>query len=323
MFSKCLGDTLGKATSCKAAHLAGVKVSTASAFGRDAMFAQWIRVLRHCCGLSAATTAHAQSQVHSVRRCRVAAQAVACRGLWTVGLSVIWAAAPIVLTPAAAAFTITLNSGGTSELLTRGNDRVGARVDEFVYPTALSYSYTSTSVDGGSSSQSVYDLSDSAFNITFDQSRTTAEFSEGRSWGYIYFTVDQDVYYSAAGAYSAIDPDGLLLSQTAWLSDVGTGFDVFKFSQGSDSTPNESFLLGAAGGDSSNVGLGSLSGTLTAGHDYRFWYDSYVSAWPSSSWTNATSSGYVSLSFTPIPEPSSALLVSLGLSGFALLRRAS
>lgn len=83
------------------------------------------------------------------------------------------------------------------------------------------------------------------------------------------------------------------------------------------------FILGGADGDTNNVSIGSLVGTLTAGHEYRFWYDADIQAWPSSSWTDATSSGYVSLSFTPvlIPEPGTATLVSLGLVGLALASR--
>lgn len=222
----------------------------------------------------------------------------------------------------ATAYTITLNGGGTTELLTRGNDRVDERVEEFAYPTVLSYSYTSTSIDGGSSSRSVYGLSNDGFNITFDHSRTSPKFSEGRSWGYIYFSVDQDVTYSAAGAYSAIDPSGLLIFQNAWLHDLDLASDTFKYAQGSASTPNESLILGEAGGDGATniVQIGSLTGTLIAGHEYRFWYDHYIQAWPSSG-ASATSSGYVSLSFSAIPEPSTGLLLGIGLIGLTLRKK--
>jgi hypothetical protein len=233
----------------------------------------------------------------------------------------LWVTAVLVTAPIASAYTITLNGGGTTDLLTRGNDKVDARVEEHVYPVGLSYAYTSTSIDGGASSQSTYGHSNDGFDITFNHSRTGTKFAEGRSWGYIYFSVDQNVSYSAAGAYSAVDPSGLLINLTGWLYDLDTGSYVFKSAQVSSATPNESFVLGGAGGDGAGnvVQVGSLTGMLLAGHEYQFWYDAYIQAWPSSG-TAATSLGSISLDFTAIPEPSTGLLFGLGLIGMAATR---
>ena len=65
---------------------------------------------------------------------------------------------------------------------------------------------------------------------------------------------------------------------------------------------------------------GSLTGTLLAGHYYVFSYRSDVSMlYEASPIPSATAAGFVALSF--IPEPSTALLVTLGLVGLAVKRR--
>lgn len=228
-------------------------------------------------------------------------------------------AALFLLTPPASALTVTLNGAGTSYMYTAADDRSGGDAYETLYPTALPYSDTSTSVDGGASSESEYDLSDAGFDITFDHSRVSTLDSYGYSAGLIYFSVDQDVDYVASGSYSVVDPDGRSVLLNTLLWDLTAASSLFVSQQESNATPNESFTLGGTGGDYYNNNTGSLTGTLIAGNDYRLYYaiDLYTS--PSASTSGATATGSVSLSF--VPEPGTGLLVMTGVLGLALRRR--
>jgi hypothetical protein len=222
----------------------------------------------------------------------------------------------------ATAYTITLSGTDTSILETRAYQGTGgATTFEALNPASLPYSYTSSSIDRGASSESEYDLSNDAFDITLDHYRLSTYGSYGWSTGDIYFSVDQDVNYTASGSYTAVDADGRLIDLRAWLYDI-TGISMlFDSTQQSRSTPDESFTLGLTEADYAplNSFSGSLTGTLVAGHDYRFHYFAMLLANPSSSTTAATASGSVSLTF--IPEPSTALLLALGIVGLAARRR--
>ena len=231
------------------------------------------------------------------------------------------AAALFLLTPPASALTVTLNGYDISHLGTEATDASGGDASEIVYPAALPYSYTSTSVDGSASAESEYDLSDAGFDITFDHSRVSTHLSWGQSDGDIYFSVDQDVDYVASGSYSVIDPEGRLVWLKASLLDytaVSYLFDSFHRSQ---STPNESFTLGGTGGDYEDYNAGSLTGTLIAGHEYELHYDALVEAYLSPTTSGATATGSFSLSFTPVPEPTTVLLMLTGLLGLAAAGR--
>ena len=65
---------------------------------------------------------------------------------------------------------------------------------------------------------------------------------------------------------------------------------------------------------------GSLTGTLVAGHDYKSHYSVYVHAYPSGSSSGATGVGSLSLAFSVIPEPSTALLFGGGLLALGFKR---
>jgi hypothetical protein len=223
----------------------------------------------------------------------------------------------------ATAYTITLNDYGPTRLWTVGSFSSGADVVDMVAPVTLPYSHTSTSALGGNSSESIYTLTNAAFNITLDHSRGSTYLNYGSSYGYVDFRVDQAVNYVALGSYTAVDSEGRRLVFTMNLLDRSTSSYVFDSSQVSFSTPDESFTLGENGGDGFNVDTGLLAGTLIAGRDYLFAYRAELQAFPTASTSGATATGSLSLNFTanPVPEPSTALLLGAGLVALIVSRR--
>ena len=197
------------------------------------------------------------------------------------------------------------------------------RASSFQTFAGLPDANTSTSIDGGASAVSNYDFDNSGFDITFSHSRVDTYFSQGWSYGYTYFSVDQNVDYVASGWYTAVDPDGdgRAVYFRSFLEDMTTASRVFDSLQSSESTPNESFTLGLSEGDDNNIDLGSLAGTLIAGREYQFYYTAYIQTVNPPNASSATGSGGISLSF--VPEPGAGLLLTTAILGVALRRRRS
>ena len=226
----------------------------------------------------------------------------------------------------ASALTVTLNGYSASNLTTYARDAAGSDVWETLNPASTPYLNSSSVVDGASSASSRYLLSDSGFSITFDHARTATNDTRGQSYGYVYFQVGEDVDYNAAGTYTAVDSStafshGRTVILESQLYDLTTSSYVYLSHQDSRQTANESFTLGGAGGDFDNVLSGSLTGTLVAGHDYRFFYQAMIDAYPLSLTYSATATGFVSLSFVPVPEPSTGALVGIGVVALASRRK--
>lgn len=183
-------------------------------------------------------------------------------------------------------------------------------VFENVFPATLPYSYSSTVDNGTSSAASDYDLSNADFSITLDHSRAAMN-ARALSRGQIFFSVDQDVDYTASGSYSAVDPEGRRIYYEAFLFDHTLLSSAFFSRQVSRSTLNESFNLGGSAGDFENQSSGTLTGTILSGHEYSFQYQVWVDAYPTASPSGATASGNLSLTF--VPEPTTGLLMGMGL----------
>ncbi len=193
-------------------------------------------------------------------------------------------------------------------------------------PRELPEQFTTTVGDGRHHSLSTYDLSNDRLAIDVQHALPMGEHGSTRSYGSIFFSVDEDVLYDAAGAYSAINAAGRQIELQAWLADVTedpVGATVFVSVQESRSSSNVDLVLGASQGDHDNVRIGDLAGTLTSGRRYRFSYFTRLSSQPPFDGFDgdASASGFVSLDLSEIPEPSTATLIGVGLVALGLRRR--
>ena len=230
----------------------------------------------------------------------------------------------LLLAGPAPALTITLNPAGTlpTELIA---DVQG--LNEAVFsPTALPFADTHSPMDiGGSTSESSYVLSNAGFLITFDHAIDDDAGDFALAIGGIAFTVDEDAIYDVTGTYDVIDSEGRLVRYQAFITNLdGTTIpeiQVFHSLQQSRTTPNESFTLGLEEGDDFNTLVGALSGTLFAGTRYSFNYTASLENARVQASTGASATGFFELSLIPVPEPSTGLLVALGLGGLAVCRR--
>jgi hypothetical protein len=215
-------------------------------------------------------------------------------------------------------------------------------------PSGQTLQATSYGPVGTAYSSVTYSLSDSGF--TFDFAHTPAR--GDTLWFCEEFgCFPQEQWAEGSAGYTVVDLAFIPLttvqySLSGFLDAVGTSFlsssaqlvvqicdntggvlcgvypELFFSNQASLSTPNESFVLGAHGGDYIDDLSGSLTGTMYAFRTYSisiyalFGTGDFVSPYDFPSAT-----GQVQLSF--VPEPGTSLLVALGLAGLALRQRRS
>jgi hypothetical protein len=250
-----------------------------------------------------------------------------CGGGWSV-IRTVWKYLLIIACAAclagpASAYTVNLVHGDLEVLLYEpGGSGI---VDEDRTPTSLPYT-DAVSITGETASLlSTYDFSNAGFSQTFDYAR-------GASWSgetdlQIYFSVDDNVAYMAEGVLSATDSVGGPIRFEVLIYDRTIGSYLLESDRASIATPNEIFRLGETGGDYKNDFAGALAGTLIAGHEYALLYSFDVAKglqYPEGEipeYSDATFSGNISLSFSAIPEPSTGLLVTLGLLCVSSWRR--
>ena len=209
----------------------------------------------------------------------------------------------------AGAYTLTLNSGGTTLLSSSAFDSSfgGSGALNQVNPAALPYSPPpSTAFHGTASSSSAYALFDTNLSVAISHTRPNGLSSSSRSSGNIYFSVDQTTEYLASGQYFSNDPDGRQLYMGSTLQDLTTGEFLFISAQHSLATPFEGFILGEIGGDFDSQDTGALTGVLIAEHDYHFSYTMYTVASPTAATVGAIANGDITLALTPVPIPEDA-----------------
>jgi hypothetical protein len=197
---------------------------------------------------------------------------------------------------------------------------------------------------GAAQSYLTYSLSNSAFQFDFTQYLANGfggicedPFScplqqAGPSATYavvdLAFRPNENVGYALSGFFDGSFfemPAGMQLAvtlcdNTGPSGNVICGYNPYLFdtNQASNSTPYESFTLGAHGGDDIDTLTGSLTGTLIANHTYSIHiFASFGDQYAMNSFPSAM--GNVTLAF--VPEPGTALLVMTGVLGLATNKR--
>ncbi|MDH5566724.1 MAG: PEP-CTERM sorting domain-containing protein [Myxococcales bacterium] len=235
--------------------------------------------------------------MHSILRIAVA---LACCGI-------------LLLAGSALAVTVSLNPASfvDTEAADLGFDSLTTN------PSSIPHVANDQAVDGGSASLTGPTLTHTGFNITFDHTRTGVLNALASSDGELFFSVDAAIDYAITGTYAASDPDGRQIIQYVVLQEVG-GPNLFSSYQESRATPDRLFSVGNTDGDFFNMVEGSATGTLAPGEIYRLIFANSIQASPTAASGSATASGFLTLVL--VPEPSTALLLSIGLAGFAALR---
>lgn len=224
-------------------------------------------------------------------------------------------ASAVVIAPAARAMT--LSSGAIMVYAQPEQEAVFDRVVFLTSPNA-----GTLSVDWDDSVASTdYDISDFGVFLDFEHAVAPNANALAASPSDIRFVPDVDVDYLLSGTYTATGADDREVFFRVLLQDQTESVPVFESYQVSVVTPEESFALGESDGDEYNSIVGSLSGTLLAGHEYKLYVLATVTGLGIGAPPAAFASGSVSLDL--VPEPDEALLAIVGvLSLAAQCRRA-
>lgn len=160
-----------------------------------------------------------------------------------------------------------------------------------------------------------YDLSSLAFEFDYLTTRLDAEDDSAATEGTVFFWVDEDVDYALEGDFSMSDPSGHLALFDVALVDLTTATTLYATAHNSAGAVDAAFDLGIDGFEV--ILEGSTTGTLLAGHVYRFSFSpqTVVFGGPPENGTVGTGTGSLSLVFVPEPHP--AALVAAALAGLA------
>ena len=169
-----------------------------------------------------------------------------------------------------------------------------------------------------------YDFTHSIDNTTGDTStQDYAAISVGNDS--LYFTATGASSYTIDGYYTMTGPAGTYTYLNVYLYDLTTSTFLFRDLAQSWNTANESFTVGGdEEADASRISLGSLTGNLIDGHDYRFLFSFSISAYagsPISTLVAATADGSLSLSIGAVPVPPAVWLFGSGLLGLLSISR--
>ncbi|PCJ22626.1 MAG: hypothetical protein COA96_13875 [SAR86 cluster bacterium] len=192
-------------------------------------------------------------------------------------------------------------------------------------------------VHGGSSSATDINWVDTGSGALLDFDMSHVRTGAQSSYAYtdetsIYFTANADTTYSVSGQYTANDvtSPGRVYSYVI-LENLSSGL-LFRDYDASYNTADESFTVGVGGeGDSYDSLLGSQTGNLIAGNQYRFYFANFIQAYPTAD-GGASATGCVTLSIggatgagncgsASVPEPMPLTLLVAGLAALGLRRR--
>jgi hypothetical protein len=180
-----------------------------------------------------------------------------------------------------------------------------------------------TGFGGDSSSMGVVDLSPAGFDIGFEIEVAATPGSRAYSSGQIYFTVDALAGYAFSGGVSVYDPleNTYDLHYFARLRDTSSGQVMFESNQLSEDILEQAYFnLGEENGTAFNLLIGSMTGSLMPGVVYELDYMTDVTRAQMGFGGRTSLWGDLNMTLTSVPEPSTAILLGLGLLGLGLRR---
>jgi hypothetical protein len=245
---------------------------------------------------------------------------------------VIGFAAGLAIATAAHADTVLDFSYSSSYGYMEAHDPVSGLYNSKYRPiTALTVNNATDAIAAGANAAgTTYNLSPTAFDVSFIQSRGGARSSYAQSYGELYFiATDDHTSYALSGSYTFTSPYGGLFSR---LYDADTATYLFdQHSTFNDSgLPGTTFTVGGTEGQYNLTTSGALNGTLIAGHHYQWFYQAKIQADPNAD-DGASATGNLRLDFgdlalapgDPVPLPTTAVsgLLLLGALSARNLKR--
>jgi hypothetical protein len=225
--------------------------------------------------------------------------------------------------PVANALTITLNPsppGSGSFIVSRAQSPTDAD-EQTLLPATIPSADSHTVTSAGTGTTTSYEFSIIELKNAM-QHETVGPLSSSTSTGNIWFSVDADVGYQLTGVYT-VSGDTCDVQLNVRLLDWNDAEIFYEGNYGnfnSCATSDAKFSLGEGAGE-----VGSLTGTLLAGHVYWLYYRTLHRGGPVAPQTSA--SGLIRLFFHPrVPAPSltplgvALLFGVLGLAGWRALR---
>ena len=145
----------------------------------------------------------------------------------------------------------------------------------------------------------------------------------------LFFTATDSVDYGISAFYAASGGEANRTTQLIYLRDLTTSTYLFFDYAESYEEVDESFVIGdGTGGDDLHEEIGSLTGSLVAGHDYKFRFYQAIQEAPVSGVIGSgigqvcliTGASNASCGLA-VPEPMGIALLALGLFGMSVRRQ--
>jgi len=239
----------------------------------------------------------------------------------TATSQIIWAS-PVNITSNivdSRAFDTSLDKSSFSGVSIPSSETLTATQSNSSSTTNINYSGDATSINF------THDFSHSIDNTVGDTVTNLPDYAETYILALDFIAVSDSTYY-IDGFYSMLGPSGTRTVLDVWLIDQTSGSTLFRDFAESFNTTNESFALGIAGdGDYIDTNIGSLTGNLISGHNYRLLLDAFIQAADASfnpTLVAASATGEFNLNIVAnVPIPSAIWLFSSGLLGLVAVAR--